>query len=567
MSVNGVLEGYLTVYGWDVYAAIFLLLVAVGLVLYPVARVLFDLAITYAEGGSTPEAGARTLIVRLCIYLLVLVLGLIPLAPVEVSSTSVQNRCGREALVVMGEGYPALQQGDYGFAQLQRAYAPLLPYLAMVLASGFNAVLYQATPCLHDLTHLNLAMNTLDFSAAENPNELKSSVERFERECGATARQIALDFLSGAHGADGRTYMEGLLDTYAETASERQKQLVYFGSKFYQEVFYQPCTSGADRTTPAGRLCIMGPLRAQQPVPGFPYDPVRDSDASQYQATTGQGLPTCEEWWNDGEQGIRAQLAEAGRNALLAKMKAIDRHCSGAAAMMGVICMTSQAVPAIENIDDTVAEQMLLAGQRQLSTRVPEVGWGAGVVAAGLFAFSDIAQNIAAQAGGYLMTMYFMKIGTSLLQPFVLMTIFMLWGLFLVIGEMRGMTLIKGMLLIFVLSILPSLWEFADYIDDQLFLALYPGAPPLSLTNIPAELVADHSTIERILLMFITLVFYVIFPLLMLYLIAEAGGPSQGVGIAGRGINDPASEQGGGLGSAVSRSRFKKPSFGGKKNP
>ena len=56
MSVNGVLEGYLTVYGWDVYAAIFLLLVAVGLVLYPVARVLFDLAITYAEGGSTPEA-------------------------------------------------------------------------------------------------------------------------------------------------------------------------------------------------------------------------------------------------------------------------------------------------------------------------------------------------------------------------------------------------------------------------------------------------------------------------------------------------------------------------------
>lgn len=235
--------------------------------------------------------------------------------------------------------------------------------------------------------------------------------------------------------------------------------------------------------------------------------------------------------------------------------------------MMGVICMTSQAVPAIENIDDTVAEQMLLAGQRQLSTRVPEVGWGAGVVAAGLFAFSDIAQNIAAQAGGYLMTMYFMKIGTSLLQPFVLMTIFMLWGLFLVIGEMRGMTLIKGMLLIFVLSILPSLWEFADYIDDQLFLALYPGAPPLSLTNIPAELVADHSTIERILLMFITLVFYVIFPLLMLYLIAEAGGPSQGVGIAGRGINDPASEQGGGLGSAVSRSRFKKPSFGGKKNP
>ena len=29
-------------------------------------------------------------------------------------------------------------------------------------------VIYQAIPCVHDLTHLNLIMNTLDFSAAED---------------------------------------------------------------------------------------------------------------------------------------------------------------------------------------------------------------------------------------------------------------------------------------------------------------------------------------------------------------------------------------------------------------
>ncbi len=560
MSVNGILEGYLTIYGWEVYTAIFLLLVAVGAVLYPVARVLFDIAITYAEGGSTPETGARALIMRLTIYFLVLVLGLIPIAPVEVSSTSVQNRCGREALQVMGDSYPALTDGDFRFTRAQQAYAPLLPYLAMVLASGFNAVLYEATPCLHDLTNLNLAMNTLDFSASEKPNELRSNVERFEQECGATARRIALDFLSGVHGTEGRAYMEGLLDTYAQNTngkrqqSARQKQLVYFGSKFYREVFYKPCTSSGDINTPAGRLCIMTPLRAQQPVSGFPYNPSRDSDVSRYQAATGQGLPTCEEWWSDSEQGLRAQLLKASKPALKKTMNTLDRSCMFASGVTNSICVNTIRMLPEPELADTMVEQMLLAGKRQLSTQTQDIGWGAALVAGGLFAFTDVAQNIAAQAAGYLMTIYFMKIGSSLLQPFVLMTVFILWGLFLVIGEMRGMALIKGMLLIFVLSILPSLWSFADYIDDQLFLALYPGASPITVASIPLELFEDHSTIERILLTFTTLVFYIVFPLLMLYLVAEAGGPSQGGTIGSAGINSPAREQGSVAGSSVSGS-------------
>ena len=168
---------------------------------------------------------------------------------------------------------------------------------------------------------------------------------------------------------------------------------------------------------------------------------------------------------------------------------------------------------------------MLLAGKRHLSARTPEIGWGTGLVASGLFLFSDVAESIAQQAAGYWALLYIMKVGSALLQPFLLMTVFMLWGIFLVFGEMRGMMLIKGLLLIFVLSILPGLWGFADYVDDQLFMALYPNAPALSGLGIAKELMTDHSTIERILLGFTTLIFYVVLPLLMLYLIAEAGGP------------------------------------------
>lgn len=559
MSVNGILEGYLTIYGWQIYGNLFLLLVAVGAVLYPVARIVFDLAFDYVEGKIGPELGARTLILRLTIYGLVLVLGLIPLARIDIQSTSVQNRCGREALTTLGQHYEFLNHQNTGLGSAENAYAPLMPYLAMVLASGFNAVMYQATPCLQDLTHLNLAMNTLDFSAAEDPNALRATVDRFERECGAEAREIAIGFLTGQYGAAGQTYLTEQLERYARNDTERKQQLVYFGSRFYRELFYQPCAARGDVNTPAGYLCMMRPLRANNPVAGFPYDPVRDSDFSAYQKNHSEGMPTCEEWWSDATHGVRAQLVQAGGKALQNKVFALTMDtCPGQAFLPDALCtLLSSAIHSIEDGEEVIAEQMLLSGKRQLSHKTPELGWGGAAVAGGLFLFTDVAENVASQAAGYLVTIYLMKIGSALLQPFILMAVFMLWGLFLIIGEMRGMTLIKGMMLIFVLSILPSLWEFADYIDDQLFLALYPNAPSFSFTNIPRELLSDHSTIERILLLFVSMVFYVFFPMLMLYLIAEAGGPASGAKMTSEGINKPAQEQGGigGLGVRGSRIR------------
>ena len=548
LSVSGILEGYLTVYGWQVYASLFLLLVAVGAVLYPVARLLFDATLAFAESGHSPTLGARGLIVRLAIYLLVLVLGLIPTVPLSVNAVNVQNQCGREALVSLGQHYPFLQNRSEGhLGGITDSHVPLLPYLAMLLASGFNAVLNNATPCLTDLTNLSMALNVLDFSGAEDPNALRTAVDRFERECGRRARAIAVGFLEGKYwGGQGREYLEDLLEKYAKTPDERKKQLVYFGSAFLREVFYKPC-QGGDQTTPAGLLCTLRPLRALQPVPGFPYDASRDSDASQAQAARGEGFPTCDEWWNDGAHGLRVQLVKAGGEALKNKAAALSfSTCPGQAFLPSALCTwLGSLVNAIEEGEDVVVEQMLLAGQRHLSAQTPDIGWGTGLVAGGLFLFSDVAESIAQQAAGYWALLYIMKVGAALLQPFLLMTVFMLWGVFLVFGEMRGMIMVKGLMLIFVLSILPGLWGFADYVDDQLFLALYPNAPALSGVGIAKELMTDHSTIERILLGFTTLVFYVVLPLLMLYLIAEAGGPKSATNMTNAGISSPARDQGG----------------------
>lgn len=211
MSVNSVLEGYLTVYGWEVYGSLFLLLVAVGAVVYPVARIVFDAAIHYGETQGSPAVGASALMIRLSVYSAVLILGLLPIAPLEVSRTGVQNQCARDTLEAAFHDMPSLHDDDYGFGRIDSARVPLLPYLAMLLASGFNAVLYGAIPCVHDLVRINMAMNMLDYSQAEDPNALRANVAQFERECYQPALRLYRDFITGRHGAEGAELMRNLM--------------------------------------------------------------------------------------------------------------------------------------------------------------------------------------------------------------------------------------------------------------------------------------------------------------------------------------------------------------------
>ncbi|MBK8168625.1 MAG: conjugal transfer protein TraG N-terminal domain-containing protein [bacterium] len=543
MSVSSVLEGYLSVYGWQLYATIFFLVVAFGGVLYPIARIVFDAAISQAESDGDPALGARSLLARLAIYFLVLVLGMLPLVPLEVSGLSVQNQCGRDALQALGQNFKPLQSEPYGFNRLRAAKVPLLAYAAMALAAGFNAVINKATPCLADITNLNLAANALDLSQAEDPNSLYAQVSRFERECGVKASRIAHDFLDDAKAPESRKYMNDLLEQYARGDERlRRIQLVYFGSKFYQDNFYQPCAGGGDPNTPAGKLCgLIAPLRAENPVSGFGYDAGRDGDASRYEAAHNLGRPTCQEWWNDGTRGIRAQVLKAATKKMGKSVRSLTfgRPCRLDLGDTGIVgdklCAQWQVAD-----EDVLVEQTLLSPKRQLGFQGPEMTWQTGLLGAALFAFTDVAQNIATQAAGYWVTIYLMKIGASLLQPFLLMTVYMLWALFVVIGEMRGMTLVKGMMLIFVLGILPSLWGFAEYIDDQLFLVLYPGAEPI--TNplaIPGQLLADPSVVERLILLLVAGAYYIALPLLLLYLIAEVGGPTGAANMSREGIGNP----------------------------
>ena len=66
-----------------------------------------------------------------------------------------------------------------------------------------------------------------------------------------------------------------------------------------------------------------------------------------------------------------------------------------------------------------------------------------------------------------------LKIMLRFLVPMVIMVIYMFWGVYVLIGELRGSTVVKGMLTIFSATIIFGLWSIADHIDDKLWDAMY----------------------------------------------------------------------------------------------
>lgn len=113
----------------------------------------------------------------------------------------------------------------------------------------------------------------------------------------------------------------------------------------------------------------------------------------------------------------------------------------------------------------------------------------------------------------------FCKCYTNVINGF-----FTFWGIYLIIADYRWETILKGLILIFIISLLPSLWEISQYLDSALWQALYPNVESLAALS----KVSNASYVERILLDAASMAFNVIFPLILMYLVNEAGGGRPG---------------------------------------
>jgi hypothetical protein len=101
---------------------------------------------------------------------------------------------------------------------------------------------------------------------------------------------------------------------------------------------------------------------------------------------------------------------------------------------------------------------------------------GIGALATGIIQLwkgVDLSGGMISTVVSFYLTIFMFKMLLKFLLPMVIMSVYMFWGIYMLMGEMRGSTLVKGMVAIFSLTIIPGLWAIADHLDDKLWDAMY----------------------------------------------------------------------------------------------
>lgn len=503
MNVSSYLEAFLMVYGWETYFIIYLALAASGLFIYPLVRMLID---QYIEFQSSSEyAGQnyiRSAIASIVIMILVFIFALTPMVPVSFEKTVVKTVCDKADVSV--NEFNSKSSRIY-FKQ-SSTKAPILPYMAMVIGQGLNAVIYRNAPCALDITDLqNNALNvSLDNAGPDAPGLMKET-DRYMNECQTKIRKI-IDDLEG-----NKAYSQPTNQWYREKVREvSEKNRGFWYDTFHTdklsqeeelEILKSPDSELVANyfftgNVPAELKPAIDGLNADGPVVGF-------NGADNGSAMQGKDTPpSCADWWRGGSggQGLRTRVAKGLSDDLvkrtikangltgIAECREIPRPGPGGVGynIPPNIQRCRQAViQAIANGDgDLYIRQLLVAqqgmhasdrpissGEEDTLTAMVASAVGASILSKWLGV--DLSGGIAGTLVAFYSMLWLLKLLLRYLVPFAEMSVYMFWGIFMVVGGFSGRTIIKGMILIISLIILPSLWALMAHLDDKLYAAMY----------------------------------------------------------------------------------------------
>ena len=318
----------------------------------------------------------------------------------------------------------------------------------------------------------------------------------------------------------------------------------FVDSKFIFDYIYSPLSP--IHNAPEGvRNALSTPLKAMRairPVEGFSGE-------------NNNHLPTCAVWWNRGEgakKGLRDRLLtnltddvllSAGRVSYIPACQydppGVHPQYTNGKLKNREECLqkikdtlTSHNAHEKGSKEEILGNKLLLnyqGTQAHIKDRPAEAEEGKifllalGALAVGVISTYfgvDLSGGMIGTVVSFYLSVFIIKLMLKFLLPMVIMTIYMFWGIYMLIGEMRGSTLVKGMVTIFSLTIIPGLWAIADHLDDKLWEAMYD-----SWIDSPIQMILLDAASGIFYLGIMMVVFY----LINLAGVGDAGGTLTGV--------------------------------------
>jgi membrane protein len=563
MHTSSYLEAFLSVYGWMMYNTLYELFAMTWLLFLPFMKLGFLTFIDTLSDSANRYGQFKKGIITFVLMLFALFLAVVPMDRITVQGTTIVHHCKVPNKLndyqqwKIKDAPPQLKE-FYGFDVSEGGKVPLLPSLVMRIASGTNNVIYQSMPCAPSVRDFAMVMKTAEVTN----KDLRGEVERFNLECATPARDRINELRQRAPSTYKKIIEWGrgdLSDKKMANLNNETKEVTYPGSKTFKVIMSGNLSEISGLIDPAEKQAVEeimlgatpgeNPLRSQSAIPGVEPD---DQDASQQQQANNTGLVKCTDWWDKklypaleknashdvalkvaNDDYFQAECIKGPRTILASFTNPNGEDFEGPLGYDRENCESAiNKASGNKDFKDQVVYHMIsnmpgnntsLALNAEDKDTAQTIGV-LGVIGAVLGSFvglgGNVLSSIADNAASFYAQMFFYRMILQMLQPMLLMGIFAFWGIYLIIADYRWETILKGLILIFIISILPGLWSISQHLDSALWQALYPGVDSLAALADKSK----DSYVERILLDAASTVFNVIFPLILMYLVNEAGG-------------------------------------------
>jgi hypothetical protein len=469
-------EFYLTLAGWIINNGIWSILVASGVIAVPfLAIIIQEWLRSRASGAAEGNKGLTSSIRienRAWVAIVVILFAGIPFIRIDLQTIQFDQTRSKQCQVNVPLPSQTGWQPAFTTLNNQSALVPVWWFFVHSLSKAITAAAVAAIPCGTDLRQIRI---DVDSTRIADPL-LAQEVADFTRDCYGAAR--------------ARLFSSRPALTDAQT-----NDVTWIGSDFFQ--------------TSAG---FYDRYHSSTPRPQWPYDVARDSGLAQ--VPNGGGYPTCQQWWSDGNRGLRPRL-----------LKQVDPDLLTRVEKWAGFLTQDQADNSVIRAIASPRQQVMNEGQvytdygGQIDMTLPNVT-------------TRIASDLGLAAGtlGYVPAMDAVREALPMVLPLLKMALTICLPLVLVFGTYELKTVVIATCVDFALFFTDFWFQLARWIDSTILDALYGWNSPHSNFNV---LMGVNNTFGDLLINFVLGAMFLVLPAFWVSALAwagiHAGGALQGL--------------------------------------
>lgn len=422
MTTNSYLEYFLTLLGWVINNGLWNILLGTGLFAAPLAFKIVSIWLKVREEGEDEGNKGMLSLPRIenALYgaFFVMITCCVPLINVSLSTMSYDTSRAKTCGV-----WTPKAPDDSGYSNVisslndQTAATPLWWALVHRLSKGITQASVATIPCRPDLRQVRFEVQHTRISNTA----LAAELQDFTNDC------YALALYTWKRDDQGQTTDKDIL-----------RDIEWLGSQTFMNSYY-------------------GDLQSKTPRGAFPWSDSRDSGRPN---TGNGGYPTCQQWWNTADTGLKARVMKQADPGMWLRL-------SAALKMMGQDTSDYQ---------ESVIRRLVSPA----SLNASQVGNAyAGYGGNADFGFDNAVTRMASTGGlalgslGAFPAFDAMRQALPMVQAILLMAVYVMIPLILAFSAYEFKTVITVTFVVFALNFLTFWWELARWLDSWMLEALY----------------------------------------------------------------------------------------------